>query len=185
VPAILMTLLPGSPPPSGLRDPHRFVFELARALAAVHAVPVGPLPPYRPWSELRAAQAPPWVPERWHRLWQLVRAGPALGERYFIHRDYHHGNTLWSGGRLTGIVDWTTASSGARGVDVAHARWNLAVDYGPEVASAFLDAYRSAVPDYRHDTYWDATQLVDWLGATPVSGIALARLTRYVDDVLG
>ena len=81
-------------------------------------------------------------------------------------------------------MDWTTASIGARGVDVAHARWNLALDYGPEYASAFLAAYLRTVPDYRHDMYWDAAQVADWLDETSLDAVALSRLSGYVDDIL-
>jgi aminoglycoside phosphotransferase (APT) family kinase protein len=185
VPAVLITLLPGRPPNAERNDPHRFVGELARALAEVHAVPVGAVPPYRPWQDLRSAEPPWWVPTRWHRLWEIVRNDTPAGEERFIHRDYHHGNTLWAAGALTGIVDWTTASIGSRGVDVAHARWNLALDYGPALAADFLEAYRSLVPDYPHERYWDAAQVVDWLWDEPVTGTALERLDRYVSDVLG
>jgi aminoglycoside phosphotransferase (APT) family kinase protein len=185
VPALLITILPGSPPPAELDDPHRFIGEMAHGLAGIHAVGAGPLPRYRPWRDLRSVRPPPWVPERWHRIWELVRAGAPPSEDRFIHRDYHHGNTLWSAGRQVGIVDWTTASIGPRGVDVAHARWNLAIDYGPETAAAFLDAYRALVPDYRHDPYRDAAQVADWLDAEPVVGTRLARLDHYLADVLG
>ena len=182
-PSILMTLLPGNPPLATPEDPHRFVTELARALVEVHAVPPGAVPPYRPWHDLRAARPPAWVPQRWHRLWALVHAGAPAAEARFIHRDYHHGNTLWSGDRLTGIVDWTTASIGSRGVDVAHVRWNLAIAYGPEVAMAFLTAYGALVPDYRHEAYWDAAQVVDVLDE-PVVGEEFARLDRYLTGAL-
>lgn len=185
VPAVVITLLPGRPPNGEPDDPHRFVEELARALAEVHAVTVGAVPPYRPWHDLRSAEPPRWVPTRWHRLWEIVRDDAPDGEERFIHRDYHHGNTLWSEGELVGIVDWTTASIGSRGVDVAHARWNLAVDYGPALAADFLEAYRSRVPDYRHERYWDAAQVVDWLEDEPVTGTRLDRLDRYLSDVLG
>jgi aminoglycoside phosphotransferase (APT) family kinase protein len=185
VPALLMTVLPGWPPAEEPYDPHRFVMELARAMVEVHAVPVGAAPPYRPWCDLGSAMPPAWVPRRWHRLWEIVRNGARHAEQRFIHRDFHHGNTLWSSGELVGIVDWTTASIGSRGVDVAHARWNLALDFGPELAASFLDAYRELAPDYRHERYWDAAQVVDWLGDEPVSGTRLGRLDRYLSDVLG
>jgi aminoglycoside phosphotransferase (APT) family kinase protein len=184
VPAVLITLLPGQPPAEKLNDPDRFVAELARALAEVHAVPNGGAPAYRPWHDLRSAVPPAWAPKRWHRLWEIVRGGDPEAEQRFIHRDYHHGNTLWSGGKLVGVVDWTTASIGSRGVDVAHARWNLALDYGPALAADFLDAYRRLAPDYRHQRYWDAAQVLDWLGEEPVTGIHFERLDRYVADVL-
>ena len=185
VPALLVTLLPGSASPAKPDDPHRFVNELARALAEVHAVPVGAVPPYRPWRDLRSAAPPAWVPQAWHRLWEIVRDGPTSREERFIHRDYHHGNTLWSGGRLVGIVDWTTASIGSRGVDIGHARWNLALGHEPDLARDFLDAYRALAPDYGHDRYWDAAQVLDWLGEEPVTGEPFERLDGYLAEVLG
>jgi aminoglycoside phosphotransferase (APT) family kinase protein len=184
VPAVLITLLAGEPPDAEPDDPHRFVAKLARALAAVHAVPAGAVPAYRPWQDLSSAAPPAWARRRWHRLWEVARGHAPYAEESFIHRDYHHGNTLWSDGELVGIVDWTTASIGSRGVDVAHARWNLALDYGPEVAADFLDAYQRRIPNYRHERYWDAVQVVDWLGDAPVTGIHLERLDRYLTDVL-
>ena len=184
VPALLITVLEGHPPSPTPANPHRLVAELARALASVHAVTPGAVPPYRPWHDLRSARPPRWAPVPWHPLWELVRADPPAADACLIHRDFHHGNTLWSGDRLTGIVDWTTASIGAAGVDVAHARWNLAVDYGPEQAAAFLEEYRTAVPGYRHEAYWDAAQVADWLDEEPLDDRTRSRLDRYLAEVL-
>lgn len=187
VPALLVTLLPGSPPPV---EPQleSFATELARALAAIHAVAIasGALPAYRPWHDVAAVRRPDWVSHTvaWDRLWGLAGQLRPPAETRLIHRDYHHGNTLWSSERLTGVVDWTTASVGSRGVDVAHARWNLALAHGPEVAGSFLRAYEAAAPDYSHDPYWDAVQIVDWLDERIVAAPLLARLDRYVTDAM-
>jgi aminoglycoside phosphotransferase (APT) family kinase protein len=59
-----------------------------------------------------------------------------------VHRDYHPGNTLWAGGRLAGVVDWTGGSWGPPSADLGHMRVNLAADLGVEVADRFLAAHR-------------------------------------------
>jgi hypothetical protein len=186
VPALLLTLLPGSPPAAAGMS--QLPVEMANAIAAIHEVAVAAdaLPSYRPWHLLSDVPRPGWTPTtpEWDRLWKLGGERRRDAEVRLIHRDYHHGNTLWVDGHLSAIVDWTTASIGARGVDVAHARWNLALAYGAEAAAAFLSAYRDAVPDYVHDPYWDAVQLVDWLDEEGVDPLRLARLDRYVSDAM-
>ncbi|ANH40033.1 Phosphotransferase enzyme family protein [Nocardioides dokdonensis FR1436] len=84
----------------------------------------------------------------------MARAGwPALecSERVLTHYDYWCGNALWVEDRLTGIVDWSGARSGPRGVDVAWCRQDLVLLGSPTAADAFLCRYEScagvAVPD--------------------------------------
>jgi aminoglycoside phosphotransferase (APT) family kinase protein len=135
VPALLTDRLPGGPPgPPGDRD--SFVRQLAEVLPAIHAVcdVPGEIPPYRRYHENLDSIEPPWWarrPDLWRQGAELVAEDPPPARREcFIHRDYHPGNTLWSGGRLTGVVDWTQGSWGPPGVDTAHMRWNLAVGHG-------------------------------------------------------
>ena len=81
----------------------------------------------------------------------------------FIHRDFHPGQTVWSGDRLTGIVDWLTGSRGPYAVDVARMRLNLAMDYGVDVSRRFQMIYRGvAGRDLRHP-YWDLLDAADFL----------------------
>ncbi len=79
----------------------------------------------------------------WARAVAAVREAPPPAVPTLIHRDYHPENTLWSRGRLTGVVDWTQASWGPPELDVAHMRWNLAADHGQQVADEFLACYRA------------------------------------------
>jgi aminoglycoside phosphotransferase (APT) family kinase protein len=82
----------------------------------------GRVPGYRTYHDHLAAVAPGWSsrPDLWERALELGRTESPPGPRCFIHRDYHPENTLWSRGRLTGVVDWTSASWGPPAVDVAH-----------------------------------------------------------------
>jgi len=138
---------------------------LAETLAQIHGLTVQVPYTFESWNDTTAQAMPDW----WQStsLWleaQAQSAGPLSYEPCFIHRDYHPVNVLWESGRITGVVDWINACMGPRGIDVAHCRLNLALMYGSEAAEAFLHAYLTAAPDYRHDTCWD---LEDALGALP------------------
>ena len=77
----------------------------------------------------------------------LVRATelPGCGAPAVLtHRGYWSGNTVWDGGVLTGIVDWTGAALGPRGFDVGWCMLDLYLLYGEDIANAFLDAYQAA-----------------------------------------
>lgn len=140
VPAVLMSRLAGrvvwSPP-----DLDRWLERLAGLLPAIHASPPPPgvIRPFAPYDQDRY-QPPEWV--RWPALWTRAvelfhgptpdDAGPGL----FIHRDFHPGNVLWRRGKVTGVVDWASASVGPACVDVGHCRGNL-FGYGLEVADRF------------------------------------------------
>jgi len=155
VPALLLTRLPGHPPgPAETADVSAFLAQLAAALPVIHAVRAR-LPVYRPYYEV--ARLTPRS-KLWERAFEVL-AGPVPDlPSCFIHRDYHPGNTLWSRRRLTGVVDWTTASWGPAAVDLGHMRWNLALDYGIEAADRFL-----ALSDESgvHHPYWDLRTVVD------------------------
>ena len=175
VPAILETIVPGTPIRRP-RDPIAFARALAEPLIAIHAVPVDPVVdavaiPYRRYYDPAALAAPDWVVDRrtWERAIEVAaRPMPAVPS-VFIHRDYHPGNVLWSratGGatrRISGIVDWTSASYGLPEVDVGHMRWNLAAVLGRAAADAFLDACRELgiAPDYSPE--WDIRTTLDVL----------------------
>ena len=164
VPSLLMQRLPGRPDltPAGLE---RQIDVLAALLPRLHAVPCGAvegLQRYRPYSDLRRAQPPPWTgrPEVWRRLIDVVAQPAPPGPRALIHRDFHPGNVLWSRGRLSGIIDWVSASCGSPAADVAHCRLNLVRLAGLEAAERFRAAYEAAagVPQ---PVYWDVVALLD------------------------
>lgn len=192
VPTMLITRLPGRPP--GLhRNMGVFLGGLARALSGIHAVSDRPpegIPDYRAYHEVDAAAPPRW--SRHERLWeeviQLVRGEPPPGPRCFIHRDYHPENTLWSRGKLTGVVDWTSGSWGPAAVDSAHMRWNLAVTYGLDAAEEFLRLHRSlSSPASEDQHYWDLATVLDLvpeLDPREWAEFDLKRLERYVESVL-
>jgi hypothetical protein len=115
----------------------------------------------------------------------------------FIHRDFQHFNLLWAGGRLTGVVDWSVASSGPPEVDVGHCRLNLAVLFSPDWAERFRLAYE-AETGRRTDPWWDLLALAayrdSWRRFIPIqvggrvqvdTGGMTARVEDLIESVLG
>ena len=204
VPALLLTRLPGGPPDLQA-DPGPLVEGLAAALPPIHAVAVpeaeakgGPVTPdpaaerrarvvpgYHRFYEPEQLHPPAWSarPGLWARAFEVAAGPPPDGQACFIHRDYHPANTLWSGGRLTGVVDWIGGSWGPPSVDLGHMRVNLVRDLGLEVADRFLAAHR-ALTGFDHHPYWDVASAVDcapelperWGGVEDLVAAALARL---------
>jgi aminoglycoside phosphotransferase (APT) family kinase protein len=172
VPALLETRLPGGPPDLA-GDPGHLVGELAAALPPIHAVAApgtgrepgaaaGPVPAYRRFYEPERLAPPAWSgrPALWARAFAVAAGPPPQGRPCFIHRDYHPANTLWTAGRLTGVVDWIGGSWGPPSVDLGHMRVNLTWDLGLEVADRFLAAHR-ALTGFEHHPYWDVACAVD------------------------
>lgn len=92
------------------------------------------------------------------------------------------------GGRLTGIVDWTSGSWGSAAIDAGHMRWNLALTYGHDAAEEFLRRHRSLTGETLDDQrYWDLVTVIDLVAGIDPGEWAtfdLARLERYVESVL-
>ena len=154
-PALVMTRLTGRP----LVDPRHlpaWVGQLGRSLAALHAVP------RERFAGLPLDAGPPVASNiRWEGLDALMAGSPTssgavvaaaqvrppggrLAEPCLIHWDFWPGNTLWVRGRLTGIVDWSTARIGQPEYDVGYCRLDISLSVGAEVAGEFLVAYRGA-----------------------------------------
>jgi aminoglycoside phosphotransferase (APT) family kinase protein len=82
----------------------------------------------------------------------LLAAPPAV----LTHHDYWSGNVVWSGGVLTGVVDWTGGATGPPGFDVGWCRLDLYLLYGERIADEFLAFYQAAAPSVRLDPeLWD------------------------------
>jgi len=189
VPALLLTRLPGHAPRRTDTDADAFCAQLAQMLARIHHVDTtcrSRLAPYRLYYDRVDACLPGWMPATavWEQAIAVVREPPPPTTMTFIHRDYHPQNTLWSGGRLSGVVDWTQASWGPPELDVAHMRWNLVADHGQHVADRFLATYRATtgrpLPD---QAYWDLVSLFDLLlgGGGDPGDIDPQDLQRFED----
>jgi aminoglycoside phosphotransferase (APT) family kinase protein len=191
---LLLTRIPGRPPAPTLADQRGFLTQLAEVLAAIHAVnghAQALVPAYRTYARLDGLTMPAWVPPTptWQQAFALAASPAPQTHRCFIHRDYHHGNTLWSRGRLTGVVDWNQASWGPAPIDLGHMRWNLALDYGIQAAEEFLAIYRTLTAGaIQHHPYWDVVTVIDLIGDIdlddPLPSDDLAALETYVAAAL-
>jgi aminoglycoside phosphotransferase (APT) family kinase protein len=137
-------------------DMQAWLDQLATTQAAIHAVAEHP---QTRWdggydddapaasSERYGVRHDPldWLTDRGLRAAAREAAsGPLVGEKVFVHGDYQHFNVLWSGGRLSGVVDWPNAATGNRGSDVGHCRLNLAVLFDARTARDYLMRYERA-----------------------------------------
>lgn len=125
-PVIVTSKVHGSVPSPDL-SPMKIATEMAAALVQIHELD---------GSGLRPSPATPptgnsIIATRAQREWgSLDRNNPVL-----THSDFWCGNALWEGERLTGIVDWSGARSGPRGVDLAWCRQDLVLLGSPRSGS--------------------------------------------------
>ncbi|MGE5291576.1 MAG: phosphotransferase [Micromonosporaceae bacterium] len=68
---------------------------------------------------------------------------------------------LWRRGRVTGVVDWQSASTGPAVVDVGHCRGNL-LPYGADVAARFTAAWEQITGE-RYDPWADIITIIGFL----------------------
>ncbi|HEX6472579.1 MAG TPA: aminoglycoside phosphotransferase family protein [Streptosporangiaceae bacterium] len=189
-PALLITRLDGQPPRPAPDELPEYLIQLAAALLSIHAVGgATTMPPYAPYNQLEVRRPPRHAlrPELWARAFETVAGSAPAAPSTFIHRDYHPDNTLWTDGRLSGVVDWSTASYGPPAVDVAAMRCHLAVRYGTAVADGFLAAVRQVCGDHDHDPYWDLRAVLDVLperGDWMISEAHVPLLEDYLASAL-
>jgi aminoglycoside phosphotransferase (APT) family kinase protein len=177
-------------------DVDDYLRQMATSLAAIHACPgaQGNLLSYEPYYSRGEISVPSWSSRRhmWERAIGVAFAERPASRSCFIHRDYHPFNILWSGARLTGVVDWPTAAWGPPGIDLARMRINLASELGLEVAARFLEIYDEVdgQSEDRHP-YWDLLDAVDSLPeaeeqapADAAESLKWDRFELWVESVL-
>ncbi|MFD8550597.1 phosphotransferase family protein [Streptomyces fradiae] len=197
-PSLLMSLLPGAvrldDEGAGARAPL-----LARQLADIHRVAVaeaGKPRVYQAWTSPERVTPPAGTerPGLWARAVDVIRGEAPAYRGCFLHRDFHPGNVLFSGGgapdgerggapdggrggaaaagdgalRVSGVVDWVETSWGPADLDVAHCSTALTLLHGVPAGMAFADLYAAAggiLPeDPAAHLYW---RLVDALAYAP------------------
>ncbi|QFR02483.1 aminoglycoside phosphotransferase family protein [Streptomyces phaeolivaceus] len=176
-PSLLMSLLPGSVRVTADADLEERLDLLAGQLARIHAVvPVERPRTYQAWTS----------PERvttaggalWERAVDVIRREPPAWEGCFLHRDFHPGNVLFTGGvgggggggglGISGVVDWVETSWGPADLDVAHCATALALLFGAEYGVGFGERYEAwggrRLARGREHLYW---RLLDALAYAP------------------
>ena len=187
--AHLMSWLPGEP--DAMRCDKEAVLAMARLLAAIHEVRVEPMPrQFQSWAWPAKRVVPPFArdPDTWRRAFALLDGGDPAWEPCFLQRDFGPHNLLWSGNRITGVVDWVETSTGPAWLDVAHGASNLALRHGTEVARHFAAAYVATTG--RHpQPYFDVLDVVGFLPAPggrtmPIGSSGWRRLEDHLARVL-
>ncbi len=73
-----------------------------------------------------------------------------------VHRDFWPGNTVWRRGRLSAIIDWSTATISNPRLDIAQCRVDLAMMHGVDMAQSFLASYQErAIAPVRDGWFFD------------------------------
>jgi aminoglycoside phosphotransferase (APT) family kinase protein len=191
VPVTLETLVSGTtawaPPSSAER-----LRTAGAALARVHAVAIAPRDhlPFRPrpiavddFAADRRAERMPTTP--------LLRAADELitahglppGEAVYLHGDVWPGNLVWTGDKITALIDWKTAGVGAPGVDLCELRKQVAITFGPDAPALVLDGWERATGTKARDVaYWDAVAALNT--PTELDGTATARRDAFLRSAL-
>ncbi|WP_155885010.1 phosphotransferase family protein [Actinomadura flavalba] len=189
-PALLLTELPGRPGGPTGGGMAEFLIQLAAALLPVHTLRgAASMPPYVPANRLDVRLPPRWAlrPALWERAMETAAGAAPQEPSRFLHRDYRYDNTLWQGGRLSGVVDWSVASYGPPAVDVASMRHALAIGYGLAIAERFRDVFDQVSGGHTHDPYWDLRTVLDLLPEDPTSPLEpdqTAAQEDYLDALL-
>ena len=138
---------------------------VAELLATIHEVtPTIDVRYYQSWAWEAKYVVPPWASDAalWEEAFTLLRAGAPSHESCFIHRDFQPRNLLWSGDRVSGVVDWVETSIGPAWLDVAHFCTNLAIRHGNGPADLFAEAY-AARTGREPEPYFDVMDVVGFL----------------------
>lgn len=154
-PAILMTRLPGRVDVTPA-DPEVWLRQMAAMALRIHNVQVAAAPPFRSRVDAPVPVVPASAtrPAVWEAAFDILRQQAPETAMGFIHRDFQHFNLLWARGRLTGVVDWSVASTGPREIDVGHCRLNLAVLFSAGWAERFRLAYEAETGRVT-DPWWE------------------------------
>lgn len=173
-PSLLMTRLDGRhqwQPPS--------IEAFARVGVAIHAVP--PPAGFRRYRRYHRDRFETPASSVWQEAVAVMDGidVDVIEPRGFIQRDHHAGNVLWSGGRVSGVIDWVEACEGPLAIDAARARVNLVWEVGLEAAREYSRCEGVIV-----DPVCDVLDALDCLGYGRPDEPRLDELTPFVAEAL-
>jgi aminoglycoside phosphotransferase (APT) family kinase protein len=205
-PALLMTALAGTrtiPPVASVAR----LRALGAAAATLHTLATAPGPDLplrtRPLADVdfaalrRAAGSSPLL----EAAAECVNQVPMpQGGTVLVHGDLWQGNTLWTGERCVGMVDWDAAGVGQPGIDLGTLRLDAAILFGLPAADEVLEGWRQATGQAADAlAYWDLvaalttpTDMATWLpvahdhGRVDLDAATLNhRRDAFLDSALG
>jgi aminoglycoside phosphotransferase (APT) family kinase protein len=164
VPALVISELPGRAAWLS-RDTHRWMRAMAEAVTVLHALDVPADVEIRPFDRYaqQSYESPKWAADAsvWERAVEVFLGTVPEHDVGFIHRDFHPGNVQWEHARLTGVVDWQSASIGPRSVDIGHCRANLIFDH-PRLVDVFTNMWQE-VSGSTYDPWGDVATVIGML----------------------
>jgi aminoglycoside phosphotransferase (APT) family kinase protein len=176
-PALLMTALAGSSTIPAVASVER-LRALGAAAATLHSVATGPGPDLplrtRPLADVdfgamrRATGSSPLLEAAAERVTQMPIPQAAT---VLVHGDLWQGNTLWTGDRCVGMVDWDAAGVGHPGIDLGTLRLDAAIVFGLPAAGEILEGWLQVTGQAADAmAYWDLvaalttpTDMAQWL----------------------
>jgi aminoglycoside phosphotransferase (APT) family kinase protein len=145
VPVLLMTVLAGSSQIPIIASAAR-LRGLGAAAATLHAVATAPRPDLplrvRPLADVdfaaqrRATGSSPLLEAAEERVNEVPMP---QGVTVLVHGDLWQGNTVWTGERCVGMVDWDAAGVGHPGIDLGTLRLDAAILFGLPAATEILE----------------------------------------------
>jgi aminoglycoside phosphotransferase (APT) family kinase protein len=199
--AILISFVEGEPDLTPA-NPFDWAEKLAAVLTRIHDVRlendgVELFPPGAGEDIAKVMENPELVLE--HPLGEdLLRRRVLLANRelesdvVFSHTDFWPGNTLWTDGELTAVIDWESPAMGDREMDVAYCSLDIRYLGMDRVADHFIKSYRelsgSSLPNLSH---WEAVALcrpmpdiAEWVPSWVAMGRTISvdqARTRYTE----
>jgi aminoglycoside phosphotransferase len=146
--------IPVQPTPTRLRN-------IGRAAGVIHAVSLEPSPalPVRQGSlddvDFASLRVPDTSAELFAKARAFVEAAtPNKDTTVFVHGDLWQGNTLWSGSRHCGTLDWDYAGVGPAGIDLGSLRCDVAFMYGQGAVDEVLVGWEEINGTAAVNTAW-------------------------------
>jgi aminoglycoside phosphotransferase (APT) family kinase protein len=168
LPCLVMTRLSGTPLARPASE-DRWMDQLAAAIASIHDVNVGSLPPdYRrgvepaELVEMSLSRAPRHLTDLWDEVASALRSAPTPTSNGAVltHHDFWFGNTLWADERLTGIVDWDSSRIDDPAFDVAYARLDMQLVLGDDAPHSLLARYEARRGPLHAMPFWDLVTML-------------------------